>query len=89
MDTDELISLHREFLKDSVRLRFYFSTTAQSRGIPPPTLQKPYPADARIVALPGPERFGELGAASLFSLLRLDGVEEFVLYLEPAGKKAG
>ena len=70
MDTDELISLHREFLKDSVRLRFDFSTTAQSRGIPPPTLQKPYPADARIVALPGPERFRELGAASLFSLLQ-------------------
>ena len=70
MDTDELISLHREFLKDSVRLRFDFSATAQSRGIPPPALQKPYPADARTVALPGPERFGELGAASLLSLLR-------------------
>jgi len=69
-DTAELISLHREFLKDSVRLRFDFSTTAQSRGIPPPALQKPYRADARTVALPGPERFGELGAASLLSLLR-------------------
>ena len=70
MDTDELTSLHREFLKDSVRLQFDFSTTAQNRGASPPTQQKPYPTDARIVALPGPERFGELGAASLLSLLR-------------------
>ena len=70
MDTDELTRLHREFLKDSVRLRFDFSTTAQSRGIAPPPLQKPYPAGARTVALPGPEFFGNLGAASLFSLLQ-------------------
>jgi SagB-type dehydrogenase family enzyme len=70
MDTDELIRLHRAFLKDSVRMQFDFSTTAQSRGIPPPPAQKPYPAGARTVALPGPERFGELGAASLLSLLQ-------------------
>jgi len=70
MDANELTSLHREFLKDSVRLQFDFSTTAQSRGVPPPALQKAYPAGARTVALPGPERFGELGAASLLSLLR-------------------
>lgn len=70
MDTDELIRLHREFLKDSVRLRFDFSTTAQRRGISPPPLQKPSPPGARTVALPGPEQFSELGSASLFSLLR-------------------
>lgn len=66
---DELTRLHREFLKDSVRLRFDFSATAQSRGIPPPALQKPYGAGARAVALPGPECFGAWGAASLLSLL--------------------
>lgn len=66
---DELTRLHREFLKDTVRLRFDFSTTGQSRGVPPPPLQKPYPADARTVALPGPDRFGALGAASLLSVL--------------------
>src|SRR5512137_244943 len=69
MDTDELTRLHREFLKDSVRLRFDFSTTGQSRGLPPPPLQKPYPTDARCVALPGPERFGALGAATLLSVI--------------------
>ena len=70
MDTGKLISLHREFLKDSVRLQFDFSRTAQSRGVPPPALQKPCPADARTVALPGPEHFGALGAAPLLSLLQ-------------------
>jgi SagB-type dehydrogenase family enzyme len=66
---DELTRLHREFLKDSIRLKFDFSTTAQNRGLPPPPLQKPYPAGARTVALPGPERFGDLGAATLLSVL--------------------
>jgi SagB-type dehydrogenase family enzyme len=69
VDADELTRLHREFLKDSVRLQFDFSTTGQSRGLSPPPLEKPYPADARTVALPGPEGFGALGAATLFSLL--------------------
>lgn len=66
---DELTRMHREFLKDSIRLKFDFSTTGQSRGLPPPPLQKPYPADALTVALPGPERFGALGAATLLSVL--------------------
>jgi SagB-type dehydrogenase family enzyme len=70
MNTDELIRLHREFLKDSIRLKFDFSTTGQSLGLPPPPAQKPYPAGARSVALTGPEGFGDLGAAPLISLLK-------------------
>jgi SagB-type dehydrogenase family enzyme len=70
MDLDELIRMHREFLKDSVRLKFDFSTTGQSRGLPPPPVQKPYPASARTVALPGPEKFGGMGEAPLMSLLK-------------------
>lgn len=66
---DELTRRHREFLKDTVRLRFDFSTTGQNRGLPPPPLQKPYPAGARTVGLPGPEHFGALGAATLFSVI--------------------
>jgi SagB-type dehydrogenase family enzyme len=69
MVPDDLTRMHREFLKDSVRLRFDFSTTAQSRGEPPPPAQKPHASGARTLALPGPERFGDLGAASLLSLL--------------------
>ncbi len=40
------------FLKDSVRKRVDFSQTDQSRGLPPPPLQKPCPADARKIDLP-------------------------------------
>lgn len=66
---DERTRRHREFLKDTIRLQFDFTTTAQSRGLPPPPAQKPPAAGARTVALPGPERFAALGAASLFSVL--------------------
>ena len=66
---EELTRLHREFLKDSIRLKFDFSTTGQSRGVPAPPLQKPCPKDARTIALPGTERFEEVCAASLLSVL--------------------
>lgn len=69
MDADELTRIHREFLKDSVRLKFDFSTSGQSLGLPPPPIQKPYPADARTVALPGPEGFGTLGRVTFLSVL--------------------
>jgi SagB-type dehydrogenase family enzyme len=42
------------FLKDSIRKMVDFSVTPQNQGIAPPPLQKPYPADAPLVALPGP-----------------------------------
>lgn len=66
---DEMTRAHREFLKDSIRLRFDFSTTGQSRGLPAPPLQKPYPEGARTVALPGSEHFPEVCAASLLKVL--------------------
>ena len=67
---DEITRLHREFLKDSVRLRFDFSTTGQSRGLPPPPAQKPVPEGARTIELPAPERFAELCVPSLLALLQ-------------------
>ncbi|HEY5998607.1 MAG TPA: SagB/ThcOx family dehydrogenase [bacterium] len=67
---DELNRRHREFLKDSIRARFDFRTTAQSRGLPPPPAQKPYAADARTVELPAPERFAGLGVPSLLEVIR-------------------
>lgn len=66
----DLIRLHRRFLKDSVRKTFDFRSTDQSRGVPPPPPQKPYPADARTIALPGPDTFDEVCAAGLLSVLR-------------------
>jgi SagB-type dehydrogenase family enzyme len=47
--SDQQTLAQRRFLTDSLRREFDFSTTAQSRGIPPPPLQKPAdPAAARI-----------------------------------------
>ncbi|HID76301.1 MAG TPA: SagB/ThcOx family dehydrogenase [Planctomycetaceae bacterium] len=51
---DAAMDRYREFLRDTIRLRVDFSRTDQSRGIPPPPLQKPFPPDARRIALPRP-----------------------------------
>jgi SagB-type dehydrogenase family enzyme len=45
------IDQYRYFLKDSIRLSIDFSQTDQSRGVPPPPIQKPYPPDAARVDL--------------------------------------
>ena len=49
---DSLIQQSREFLKDTVRQRIDFSKTDQSQGLPPPPLEKPFPADAKRLDLP-------------------------------------
>lgn len=51
----------RYFLKDSVRKITDFSRTPQSLGYPPPPVQKPVPAEARRLSLPGPGAFPGLG----------------------------
>lgn len=52
----------REFLKDTVRQRTDFSRTAQSRGLPPPAVQKPAAEGSVVIGLAPPEK--------------LEGVEE-------------
>lgn len=59
------IAQGREFLRDTVRLHFDFSITDQSRGVPPPPLEKPAPADALRIDLPKPDSLGELGRYDL------------------------
>jgi SagB-type dehydrogenase family enzyme len=53
------------FLKDTVRMLVDFSTTAQSLGQEPPPLQKPYPPEAVVIALPGPGEWTGIGQVSL------------------------
>ncbi len=48
---------HREFLKDSVRKIMDFSQTDQSRGVPPPPMEKPFDPASRRIPLPGREEF--------------------------------
>lgn len=68
---DDLIRLHRRWLKDSIRKTVDWSSTDQSRGIPPPPPQKPVPPDALPIALPGTDRFEEVCDAGLLRILRI------------------
>lgn len=47
--------IYRYFLKDSIRKKINFTVTDQNRGVPVPPIEKPYPADAVPIELPGPE----------------------------------
>lgn len=51
--SSDRISDHREFLKDSLRLKINFSLSDQHQDIPPPPLQKPARAEQKIIPLPG------------------------------------
>jgi len=59
------IEQHRYFLKDTVRKTIDFSTTDQSRGVPPPPIEKGYPADAERVDLVPPNEFHTLPSMDL------------------------
>lgn len=50
--SNDQINRFRFFLKDDIRKMIDFSQTDQSRGVPPPPIQKPFKADAEIIALP-------------------------------------
>jgi len=67
---DDRIRSHRQWLKDSIRKAVDWGATGQSRGLPPPPVQKPVPPDAQTFALPGPERFDAVCTAPLLLVLR-------------------
>ena len=64
MEEDRLKTF-REFLKDGVRKKVDFRKTDQSRGIPPPPVEKPFPEDAPRVALPRPGAWKGVGTIDL------------------------
>lgn len=64
MDKD-LLRVYRDFLKDTVRLEMDFSQTDQSRGVPPPPVEKPYPPDAERIDLPRPGQWQSVGEIDL------------------------
>ncbi|MYL82028.1 SagB/ThcOx family dehydrogenase [Desulfovibrio aerotolerans] len=53
------------FLKDTIRKMVDFSQTAQNQGLPPPPLQKPYPAGAALIPLARPGEWTGVGAVSV------------------------
>ena len=58
--SDELLEFHRDFLKDSLRLRINFSQTDQGRNVPPPPLEKPFEVGSDRISLPPREEMDEV-----------------------------
>jgi SagB-type dehydrogenase family enzyme len=67
---DDLIRIHRQWLKDSIRKSVDWRHTDQSRGIPPPPPQKPVPPGAPAIPLPGPDRLEAVCDAGLLQVIR-------------------
>ncbi len=61
---------YRGFLKDTVRLSVDFSQTDQSRGVPPPPVEKPFPPDARRVDLVATGKWHDIGPVDLEAAIR-------------------
>jgi SagB-type dehydrogenase family enzyme len=64
MDAQRL-NQYRFFLKDSIRKVIEFSQTDQSRGVPPPPVEKPCPEEARRIKLPDWNRDSRVGNIDL------------------------
>lgn len=60
-----LLDLYRSFLKDTIRKSIDFSQTDQSRGVPPPPIEKPFAADAKRIDLPAIESLATVGRYDL------------------------
>jgi len=67
---NQLIRTYRLFLKDSIRKVIDFSETAQSRGIAPPPLEKPYTEDARRIDLPSCDELQDVSRMDIISAIR-------------------
>ena len=61
---------YRKFLRDEIRLEMDFSKTDQNMGVDMPPLEKPYPEDAKIIELPGPDKWQNLGEISVKTAIR-------------------
>ncbi len=59
----------REFLKDNIRKQTDFSRTGQSRGKKPPPVQKPPPADAQKIKLPGSDEWDDFSGVNLLDAI--------------------
>lgn len=55
------LKAYREFLKDSIRLSVDFSQTDQSRGVPPPPIEKPFAPNAKRIDLVRPGAWEAIG----------------------------
>jgi len=63
------LELYRDFLRNRIRKHFDFSTTDQSKGVPVPPIQKPFPPDGVRLDLPGQYRPGAAPECDLASAI--------------------
>lgn len=61
---------YRFFLKDTIRRSVDFSQTDQSRGVPPPPVEKPFAPDAVRVDLVAPDQWRSIGKVDLVAAMR-------------------
>lgn len=64
---EDTIQQFRFFLKDRIRKMIDFSETDQHRMVPPPPVQKPYPADAVILTLPKKQAWTRIPSVDLLT----------------------
>jgi SagB-type dehydrogenase family enzyme len=64
-----LMKKYRYFLKDSIRKTIDFSETDQSKGIPPPPIEKPYPQDAKRINLISNDKWENIKNIGLISAM--------------------
>jgi SagB-type dehydrogenase family enzyme len=65
-----LIDQFRYFLKDSVRLTIDFSRTDQSRGVPPPSIEKPFLSDSVRIDLAKQKDWKAITGIDIVSAIR-------------------
>ena len=68
--TSPQIEHARYFLKDTIRQTIDFSQTDQNRGLDPPPLEKPYPADAKRINLVSPGKWKNIAGVDLETAIR-------------------
>ena len=68
--TSPQIEQARYFLKDTIRQAIDISQTDQNRGLEPPPLEKPYPADGRRINLTPPGKWQNIAGMDLETAIR-------------------
>ena len=63
------IAAHREFLKDTLRLKIDFRLTGQSRGTEPPPIEKAPHPDQQKIPLPGGAAFKKFAGTDLIEAI--------------------
>lgn len=65
-----LVEQYRFFLKDNVRLAIDFSQTGQSRGLPPPPIEKPFAQDCKRFDLPSHNKWQSINNIDIISAIQ-------------------